>query len=219
MNPETPTPFPAQAQPMSDVLPARAPGILGKLLVLCLFLALVGSLAQQVLDRPLDWSAKQREYFGEGGLPAGLAFESGLRLPTGDVVVRFMRTAQAGGAARELTLLEYARAARAEAAMRPSGRLAGLEAAQRLKEWEADKSTEWIALMKRGEVAWGEWRAPLVIERSFQAGGGWREEARVDLSTKERPLVLSLRWPAGQAADEAELRALLAMLHLAPAGS
>lgn len=198
--------------------PARPAGLFGKLLVLVLFLALAAMVVKGFLVTPVDGAAKQREYFGDAGAPAGLALVSAVRLPTGDALVRFEHAGDGGGA-RELLFLEYASRAAAEAAMRASAGDEPQNPAERLKEWEKDKAFDWVALMKRGEIEWGEWRAKLVIERSFKKGGGWSEEARVDLSTLERPLVLSVRWPPEVPADEGELRALLAAVRLEPAGS
>ncbi|HEX6881918.1 MAG TPA: hypothetical protein VF530_00975 [Planctomycetota bacterium] len=195
--------------------PARPGGILGKLLVLLLFLALAGSVVRGFLVTPVDGTLEQRELFGDGGPPAGLTLASAVRLPTGDAVVRFERTGEGGGA-RDVVFLEYASRPAAEAAMRATAGDGPQSPAERLKEWEKDKAFDWVALMKRGEIEWGEWRAKLVIERSFRKGGGWSEEARVDLSTQARPLVLCVRWPEETPADEVELRGLLAAVRLAP---
>jgi len=204
----------------SDVpAPARPAGLFGKLLVLVLFLGLAAMVVRGFLVTPVDGAAKQREYFGDGGAPPGLTLVSAVRLPTGDAVVRFERAEDGPGVAREVLFLEYASSAAAEAAMRSSAGDGPQNPAERLKEWEKDRAFDWVALMKRGEIEWGEWRAKLVIERSFEKGGGWSEEARVDLSTLERPLVLSVRWPPEVPADEGELRALLAAVRLEPAGS
>jgi hypothetical protein len=195
--------------------PARATGILGRILLLGLFVALVAGIVQRFLVAPVDGAARQREYFGEAP-PAGLALDSAGRLPTGEAVVRFLGSAESW-AASEVLFFEYQSPAAAEAEMRTDAKF-GVEAAQRLKEWEAEKAFAWTALQKRDEIAWGNWRAKLVIERFFRAGGGWNDEARVDLSTPARPLVLCVRWPAETAADERELRALLERIQLAPAG-
>lgn len=205
---------------MSDsppAAPARAAGVLGRFLTLALFLALAAWVAKGFLVSAVDGGAKQREYFGDGAPPAGLALASAVRLPTGDAVVRFTREVGAVGAT-DVVFFEYRSLAAAQAQMRSGSGDAGPEAAERLKEWEEKKDFDWTALMKRDEIAWGEWRAKLVIERSFRKGGGWSEEARVDLSSLARPLVLCVRWPEEQAADEKELRALLAAIRLAPAG-
>ena len=200
-------------------LPARPAGVLGKFVALALFLSLAATVVMSFLVTPVDGAAKQREYFGEGDLPAGFTLDSAVRLPTGDGVVRFTRAGGSVGRACDLVFLEFKSAASAVAQMRSSQDPMGSMPAARLKEWEAEMAFDWTALMKRGEIAWGDWRTKLVIERSFKKGGGWSEEARVDLSSEVRPLVLCVRWPAEQAADEAELRTLLAAIRLSPAGN
>jgi hypothetical protein len=205
--------------PAPAPVPARPAGILGKFVALALFLSLAASVVMGFLVTPVDGAAKQREYFGEGALPAGFMLDSAVRLPTGDGVVRFTRAEGAAGRASDLVFLEFKSAASAVVQMRSSHDDMGAMPAARLKEWELEKAFDWTALMKRGEIAWGDWRTKLVIERSFKKGGGWSEEARVDLSSPARPLVLCVRWPAEHAADEAELRTLLAAIRLAPAGS
>jgi len=54
-----------------------------------------------------------------------------------------------------------------------------------------------------------------VIERSYAQGGGWQEEARVDLSSAARPLVLLTHWPAETPVDEKALHELLLAVVLA----
>jgi hypothetical protein len=159
---------------------------------------------------------QQHGYFGADGCPAGLTFAEGLVLPSGDRVACFTCTPGEGRAASSVSFYEFTRLEGAEAHMRANGSLFGLEAAGKLAEWERAKDFEWTALRKRGECEWGDWRAKLVILRHFEQGGAWSDEARVDLSTRARPLVLSLRWPALVAADEAELRALLLSVPLTP---
>lgn len=198
--------------------PARPAGILAKFLTLVLFLALALWIGKGFLVTPVDGAAKQREYFGDGAAPEGLVLDSAVRLPTGDAVVRFTR-ADSPAAASDVVFLEYRSPSAVEAQMRSIGTDPGPGAAERLKEWELEKAFDWTALMKRDEIAWGEWRSKLVIERSFRKGGGWREEARVDLSSPARPLVLCVRWPEERAADEAELRRLLEAIRLAPTGT
>jgi hypothetical protein len=207
----------AESAESTSATPHAGPGrVLGTLVVLALFGACAAWLVQGLLVAQVDGAEKQREYFGADGPPLGLALESALRLPTGDAVVRFVNADAAGGAPAELLLVEYrSRAAvlplfRAE----PMGMGEGGPPGMRMKEWERDPSFEWKAVVKRGDVAFGDWTAKLVVERSFRKGGGWSEEARADLSSRERPLVAFVRFPDGVPYDEPALRALLAALVL-----
>jgi hypothetical protein len=201
--------------------PHAGPGrVLGTLLVIGLFGACAAWIVKGLLVRDIDAAAKQREYFGADGPPLALELESALRLPTGDAVVRFVAAsptedAPTEVAPAELLLLEY----RSRSAVAPLFRLApdageGGGPGMRIAEWERDPSFAWKAVVKRGDIAFGAWTAKLVVERSFRAGGGWSEEARVDLSGPARPLVAFVRFPDGVAHDETVLRELLAAIEL-----
>jgi hypothetical protein len=200
--------------------PERSTGaarVLGTFVTLALFLGALFWLGQKLFVSPVDGAAKQREFFGEGALPFGLALDSAMRLPTGDTLVRFERP-DAGRGPSEVLFLEYRSPAAVEALFRPSsmGDMEGGGAGARMKEWEREKAFDWHTTMKRDEVSWGNWSSKLLVERSFAKGGGWKEEARVNLSSPKRPLVLFAHWPAETPVDEKALRELLLAITLAP---
>jgi hypothetical protein len=194
--------------------------VLGTFVTLIVFLGALVWVGQSLVVSSVDGAAKQHEYFGDTGPPSGLALTSAVRLPTGDVLVRFAREGEGAGP-NEVLFIEY----RSRAAVEPlfrSGMDAGMGmgpdggVGQRLKEWEKEKAFDWHTTMKRDEIAWGDWSSKLLVERSFKKGGGWSEEARVDLSSPQRPLVLFAHWPPETAFDEKTLRELLLAIALAP---
>lgn len=191
--------------------------VIGTFVTLALFLGALVWLGQQLFVAPVDGAAKQREYFGARPLPFGLVLESALRLPTGDTLVRFERPPEGSGPA-EVLFLEYKSSAAVEPLFRPSmeGMEMGGDPGARMKEWEREKAFDWHFTMKRGDIAWGNWSSKLLIERSFEKGGDWKEEARVNLSSPARPLVLFAHWPAEEPVDEKVLRELLLAIALAP---
>ncbi|NOT30856.1 MAG: hypothetical protein HOP15_10460 [Planctomycetes bacterium] len=201
-------------------LPAGAgPGrVLGTLLVLALFLGGLFWIGKGLFVSGVDGAAKQREYFGERALPFGLALDSAVRLPGGDALVRFARAGGDSGPTDAIFLELESRGA-AEAMLRASIEDGPAGAAMRLKEWERDKAFGWHMTKKRGDIQWGEWSSKLLIERSYAKGGGWKEEARVNLSAPTRALVLLTHWPAETPVDEQALRELLAAVVLAPPGA
>lgn len=208
MNPATPS------APGSLRLIRITLGMLG------LFLAL-GWLAKGLIASPVDGQAKQREYFGTNAPPLGLSLGSAVHLPTGDVLVRFTRPEDGEPGPVDVIFIEY----RERAAVAPlfrsteSGGPGMMDGAgQRLKEWEKEKAFDWHTTMRRGEIAWAAWSTKLLVERSFRKGGGWVEEARVDLSSPERALVLFAHWPVEVAVDEKALRDFLRAIVLTPAG-
>jgi hypothetical protein len=197
--------------------PARHAGagrVLGTAFILALTAGAVLSIAKSLMVSTLDGAAWQRELFGEQAPPFALRLDSAVRLPSGDALLGLRR--EQGRGPVEVHFLEY-RSRPAAAALFRSGPIEqDGGASARLKEWEKDPSFAWRTIVKRGELAWGAWSTKLVLERSFEKGGGWHEEARVDLSTEERGLVLFARWPAETPADEGELKELLAALVLSP---
>jgi hypothetical protein len=200
---------------------ASATRVLGTFLTLMLFLGALVWLGQGLLVRPVDGAAKQRELFGDAAPPFDLALDSAVRLPTGDTLVRFKRPEGEGAGPSEVLFLEYASHAAVEPLFRPTmmegmgmGPDGGVGA--RMKEWEKEKAFDWHCTMKRGEIAWGNWSSKLLIERSFKKGGGWNEEARVDLSSPGRALVLFAHWPPEKPVDEKALKALLLAVVLTP---
>jgi hypothetical protein len=208
--------------------------VLGTFFGLLLFLGLLAWIGSGLLVSPVDGAAKQREYFGERALPFGLVLDQAKRLPTRDVLLVF-EPGEAGERAPrepvEVVLIEYASRTAVEPLFRPADGggpsgppgpqgpqgphgTGGGDASARLVEWERDKSFAWHTTMKRGEIAWGAWSSKLLIERRFAKGGGWHEEARVDLSSLDRALVLFAHWPAETPVDEAALRELLAAVEV-----
>jgi len=200
---------------------ASALRVLGTSVGLLALLGLCFFLVQGLFARPIDGAAKVREYFGDAPPPFGLVLSEAVRLPTRDVLVRFAREASGdapGTGPIEASFLEYRSRSGAEAAFRGGGEEGPPGA--RLKEWERDKSFAWRATLKRDEIAWGEWRSKLWIERSFREGGGWQDAARVDLSRPDHPLVLYVLWPLETQADEKQLQELLLAVRVgAPASA
>lgn len=196
----------------------------GALRVVLTFLTLVAFVAalywigRGFFLAPVDGAAKQREYFGERAPPFELALASATRLPTGDVLVRFAGPTGDAPGPEEVYFIEYESHAAVEPLFRPTLAEMGPEGdvGARLKEWERERAFEWHTTMKRDEIAWGEWSTKLLIERRFPQGAGWQDQARVDLSSPERALVLYAHWPAEEPADVNALREILHAVVLAP---
>ena len=174
--------------------------------MLALLAGLFG-LARNLFVAPVDGAAKQREYFGAGALPFGLALAAAARLPTGDVVVRFAGPAEGAGPA-EVLFVEYLGRSAVEPLFHAPP--ADTDPAARRAEWERNRSFEWSLARAQGEVAWGDASTRYRIDREYPKGGPWRERARVDLSSAARALVLFAEWPPEREIGAAELRALLA---------
>jgi hypothetical protein len=198
--------------------PASAPAsrwrVLGTTAVLLLFLGLFAHLGRGLLTKTVDGDARQREYFGAAALPFDLALAEAVQLPSGEEVVRFARAEEAAGPSEAL-LIRYPKRKAVEALLQNnySGDLG-----QRIKEWEREPKYEWSATVKRDDLEWGAWSTKWLVARSFHEGGGWHEEARVDLSTKDRPLVLFVHWPDGAPADEKDVRVLLDIFQMPAEG-
>jgi hypothetical protein len=192
--------------------------VLGTFVALALFLAALAWIGRGLFVAGIDGAEKQREYFGEKAPPFGLALDSAVRLPGGDALVRFAR-ADGGSGPLDAVFLELRSSSAAQALLRPSpgGEFGG--AAARLKEWEKEKAFAWHMTRKRDDIAWGPWGSKLLIERAYEQGGGWREEARVDLSSPARALVLLTHWPLETPVDEELLHELLGAIVLAPPGA
>jgi hypothetical protein len=212
-----------EAAPLAE-RKASAARVLGTFLTLALFLGALIWLGQGLLVRSVDGAAKQRELFGDAAPPFALALDSAARLPTGDTLVRFTRPEGASAGPSEVLFLEYRSRAAVEPLFRPAA-MEGMEGrgmgpdggiGARMKEWEKEKAFDWHCTIKRGEIAWGAWSSKLLIERSFKKGGGWSEEARVDLSSPQRALVLFAHWPPEKPVDEKALKELLLAVGLTP---
>lgn len=199
----------------SAELPRAGTGrVLGTLALVLLTLALVAQLAGVFRAREVDGAARQVELFGAGPLPFGLVLAEAVKLPGGESVVRFAREGE-GREPAAATFIEYPSRAAVE------GLFAGLDApdvGRRVQEWQADPKEAWNAVVRRGPLEWGEWSTKWLVERAFHAGGGWHEEARVDLGTSGRALVLYVHWPDEVPADEKHVLALAEALRL-PQGS
>lgn len=183
----------------------------GLVLVLLLVAAF---LARAFLVPEVDGEARAREYFGEVPPPFELVLAEAIGMPSGEKVVRFAR-AEAGSGPSAALFIEYPARAPVEALFRDSY---GGEIGQRVKEWERDPKSSWNATIKRDQLEWAAWSTKWIVERSFHAGGGWHEEARVDLGTKERQLVLFVHWPDQTPADEKQVLELLGAFRM-PAGA
>lgn len=198
---------------------ASAVRVLGTFVTLALFLGALFWLGQGLFVASVDGAAKQREYFGDAAPPFGLALESAVRLPTGDTLVRFARPQGQSAGPHEVLFIEYESHAAVQPLFRSSpveGMEMGGGAGARMKEWEKEKAFDWHVTLRRAEIAWGKWSSKLLIERSFRMGGGWSEEARVDLSSPERALVLFAHWPDETPVDEKALREVLLSVVIAP---
>ena len=198
---------------------AQGPGrVLGVLVALAAFLGALAWIGKGLFAAPVDGAARRRRSTRAAAPPFGLALASAARLPGGEALVRFARPAEGAGPLDAVFLEPTGRKA-AEALLAPTPEEFPGMSATRLKEWEKEKAFEWHMTRKRGDFAWGAWSTKLLVERSYEKGGGWSEEARVDLSSGERALVLLAHWPPGEAVDEAKLRELLSAVAIAPAGS
>jgi hypothetical protein len=189
----------------------HAAGVLGTTLALLVLALLLLPLALRFFRGSVDGAERVATLFGSEPPPFGLALADATRLPTGDVIVRLARPEGAtvvAGAPDEVVFMEYASPGAVEALFRPEGGPPE-EVSRRLAEWEKKKDSAWRATLKQDEIAWGAWRSRLAVVRAFQEGGGWREEVRVDLSRKDRPLVLFAHWPAETPFDEGKLKELL----------
>lgn len=197
--------------------------VLGTGVTLLAFLGALILVGLGLAARPMDGAQEQRELFGEAPPPFGLVLDSAMRLPSGDTLLHFAREEAAAPGPSEVLFLTYRSPSAVDVLFLPAevspmdgsmddGPMGGElspDPAKRLEEWEKDKAFDWHFTMKRGEIAWGEWRTKYLIERSFRKGDGWYEEARVDLRTPKRALVLFAHWPRETAVEERELRELL----------
>lgn len=197
-----------------EAAPASRWRVLATAGVLLVLLGVGALLARSFRALAVDGPARAQEYFGDAPPPFGLALAEAVGMPSGEKVVRFAR-AEEGSGPSEALFIEYPARAPVEALFRESysGDL-GL----RVKEWERDPKASWTATLKRDELEWGAWSTKWIVERSFHAGGGWHEEARVDLGTKERQLVLFVHWPDQTPADEKQVLVLLGAFRM-PAGT
>lgn len=208
-------------EPVATLAPASPLGVLGKALALLLFLGMLASLVLQLAEKPVDGERLQAEVFPEAP-PYGLQLAESARLPSQDALVRFARPEAEGAGPHEVIFIEYRNRAAVDALFRPpegpsmgggppGGTSDGIPAdpGMRLAEWEKTKAFDWHFTMRRGEIGWGTWRTKYLIERSFRKDDGWYEEARVDLRSATRNLVLFAHWPRETAIEDAALRELL----------
>ncbi len=195
----------------------HAGGVLGVAFGLVLLLVCLGTLIARLFGGAVDGQARVAELFGAEPPPFGLVLADARRLSTGDLIVRLARPEDAGADAsvpEEVIFIQYRSAAAVAPLFHPTPELEGSASGRKL-EWEKKKDFAWHFTFKKDEIAWGPWRSTLLVERSFSKGGGWRDEARVDLSRKDRPLVLFAHWPVEKAADEVRLKELLGALAVA----
>lgn len=213
---ETTSPDAAPRAGAEAALPAASPRRIPLTLVLVLLaLAMMAKLLGSLGGRTVDGAALQQEYFGAVPPPFGLTLAEAVALPSGEVVVRFARTGD-GREPSAATLVKY-----------PSrGAVEGLfatgfapDVGRRVQEWQLDPKEAWNAVVRRGPLEWGEWSTKWIVERAFHAGGGWHEEARVDLGTPGRALVLFVHWPDEIPADEKHVLSLAGSIHLPAPGA
>lgn len=197
-----------------EATPASRWRVLGTAAVLLGLLGLLLPLARGLFTPLVDGAARQREYFGDTPPPFGLVLAEAVGLPSGETVLRFARAEGESGPSSVL-FVEYPARTAVEELFR-AGYTGDL--GQRIKDWERDPKSEWSATLKRDDLEWASWSTKWLVARSFHAGGGWHEEARVDLSTKGRALVLFVHWPDGVPADEKDVRALLDLYRMPTPG-
>jgi hypothetical protein len=189
-------------------------GVIGVALGL---LALLGALAA-LLPRPtpdIDGAARLAELFGPNGPPLGLSLAEASAFSDGRTALRLTRAAHGAGF-EEVLLVRYPRLEQANA------QLEGLAVTREERErslrkaeaWQRDPEDSWRATLDASDVAWGHYRADVVIQRAYEAGGSWRDLARVNLATKQEPLVLCAFWPEKVAASKEALEPLLGALRL-----
>jgi hypothetical protein len=211
------------AQPGRET-PGATLGIAFGLLVL---LGAVATLiARGMRAAPRDLAAWTAEVF-PAGLPPEIAAANALsasELPGGDNVLA-ATPSPAAGAPERLFFVRYGSQAKVASLFEPAHQEEpgeGVEQGDELRRWEEKPDFAWHAEMERGDLDVGPWRVPFVRERAFQEGGAWSEAVRVNLSTRERPLILFALWPERAEADEDALRGLLAAVDLelaVPAGA
>ena len=191
-------------------------GVLGTALGLLVLAALLATLVTRFVGGSVDGAERLAALFGESTPPFGLELAEAARLPTGDVIVRLVPPAEREAADPmdpvEVLFMQYASRG-AVAPLFPQGGDAAGDSG-RLATWEKKKDFAWNATIERDEIAWGKWRSAYAVVRSFKKGGGWQDEARVDLSQKDRPLVLFAHWPNETPVDKAKLKELLGALAL-----
>jgi len=192
----------------AEPLPASRWRVLTTLALVLLCGSLILGLARAFVARTVDGPQRQREYFGDTPPPFALALAEAVALPSGETVVRFARAAEGAGPAQAL-FIEYPSRAAVEGLFRGGF---SEDVGQRIKDWEREPKDAWTAMIKRDQLEWGAWSTKWIVERAFHAGGGWHEEARVDLSSKARQLVLYVHWPDQVPADEKQVLELLGAL-------
>jgi len=202
--------------------------VLGTALALLGLIGLTLAVVLGLFARPVDGALLQRQFFGEEPAPFGLERIEATRLASRDVLVRFARpegVEPGPGEPGEVIFQECASRSTLDALFRPTqldggmggmGGMGGSDLGMKLKEWEQGHGFAWHGTMKRDEIVWGAWRSKLLIERAFLEGGGWREQARVDLSQGGRWLALLAEWPPETPVDEGRLKELLRAVKLAP---
>jgi hypothetical protein len=164
--------------------------------------------ARQVLLSRLDAEdepprKRDESRAGEGEVGAGHSFDWHA-LPQG----------RAGTPPRQILLVGYPadRAKSLERLFRAEGSGEGLPPSSEALAGEPIKSTGGKRVLERGTLSWGEFAAPFVHEREYEAGGTFRDVVRVNLSRQERPLVLAASWTRGAPASKERLEGLLAIL-------
>lgn len=220
MTGEPSPPAPESAAPPPAARREQTGCVLGTSAALGMAVLLLAFFAYRSFGGSVDGAARVSELFGGATPPFGLALAEAARLPTGDEIVRLTPgdDAVASGAPVEVVFIRY----RSAGAVRPlfgGGGPPGMEgdASQRLQEWEKKKDFDWHTTLERDEIAWGEWRTALAIERAFSKDGHWQDSARVDLSQPERALVLFAQWPDETPVDRAKLKELLGAITMRPA--
>jgi hypothetical protein len=79
-------------------------------------------------------------------------------------------------------------------------------------DWKSIERSGGTRVLDRGRMPWGGFDAPYVHERTFEAGGTFRDVLRVDLSEARSPRILIARWTRGLPASKPPVEALLVRL-------
>lgn len=152
-------------------------------------------------DEPPRKRAEDRE--DDGGDGAGKPFDWSA-IPMGP----------SGTQPREILLVGYPadRAKSIERLFRSEGPSEGQPRSAEALAGERIGSKGGKRVLERGTLSWGEFAAPFVHEREYEAGGTFRDVVRVNLSRQGRPLVLAASWTRGSPASKQRLEGVLAVL-------
>ena len=159
------------------------------------------------------------------GAPAGFEAVSANALPTRETVLLLEAQGEVAQGPEQVVLVSYPSNKDAQADMRGASTPRGSEPggpddpAVQLERWQQERNFTMHLTVDQGEVAWGQWRAATATERSLRDDGTWRESIRVNLSQRDRFLVLFAQWPAETHADAEQLKSILGRVAMTTADS